>query len=386
MVRKCEHLSLALAAPLLAGMLVLPSDASADSRSAGFAIQDDYEWQEYRKSFGGGGADSAAMSSNLPANATTKDVQGYIRDSLNSNGGLNEDVKIVGKKRNDDGSYRVAVTYYGANNTQKNMVVVMNQGGNVTDANMNMTDQELQAAYDEIVYGYGTEDGKPTNEMSVWEKISVNEVLHDKSQQFFQNVANDLGVDADTASKAAANAVSLAGVVIMGAGATGQRKKELLESAVKSVQEAQAKANQSSSKSGTAASSSSVNVERAESGIYEDYSDYGVSSLTQPTQNFLNTITTRFYEATGVVLNVTSTLRPYDTGSYHSDGIAFDVANDEFETGANGYSGWELRNLYGQMAREMGGTPLDEYPGGEGVQYNRGYNYHISVHNQSDWA
>lgn len=363
---------------LLAGAALSPGVASADSRSEGFVIHDDYEQQVYNRS--NGGSTTSTTRAGLPTNASKEDIQKYIKDSLNSNEGIGEDIKIAGKKQNDDGSYRVAITYYGSGNTQKNLVVEVGGDGSVTDANTSMTSQELQQAYDEIVYG-------GNNEMSVFDVIAVNDVLRSKSEAYFQNTADYLGVDAGTASKAAAEAMSLAGIVIMSAGVSPRQRKTVYESAYNSFHKPQAQPKSQTKADGTLVTSSDEtgDIVRASSGVYEDYSDYGVSSLTPATQNFLNTLTTNFYNKTGIVLNVTSTLRPYDSGSYHSDGIAFDVANDEFINGANGYSGQELRDLYGAMARKMGGDPLDEYPGGEGVQFNRGYNYHVSVHNQIQW-
>ena len=503
--RKTPYLALAI--PLLAGTVLSPAVVSADSRSEGFAIHDTYAWQEYRKTFESDTAQKS-RSTALPNNPTRQDVQKYVKDALNSNEGIDKDIKISGKMTKEDGSYRVAITYRGPNNDEKNLVVEMGKDGAVYDANTAMSDQELQRAYDEIVYG-----GK--NEMSVFDIISVNDVLHSKTTEFFQNASTHLGVDADTASKAAAEGMALAGVVIMGAGVSPKHRKDVFTVAASAAHTNRVRAsgdmtgklsgqtgnadydkwiaeaahnenvpanllycllNQESGFNPSAVSSqgaigiaqfmpdtaasrgvdpydpeSSIKgaanylrenydkfgswelalaaynagegavskyggippfpetqayvsnimsaykameasaakkdstIARADSGQYNDCSDYGVGSLTQPTQNFLNTITTNFYNKTGVKLNVTSTLRPNDTNSWHSDGIAFDVANDEFLNGANGYTGQQLRDLYGSMAKEMGGTPLDEYPGGEGEKYARGWNYHISVHNQEQW-
>ena len=223
MFHKQKNIYMALlAVPLLTEALFLSGTASAGSRSEGFAIQDDYEWQQYRQTFDSGEEKQSDMTKLPPKDASREDVQKYIKDSLNSNNGMSQNIKINGRKKNDDGSYRVAITYYGADNQQKNLVVEMDNSGSVYDADTSMSDQELQAAYDEIMYG-----GK--NEMNVFDVITVNDILHSKSREFMQNVADNLGIDTDTASKAAAGAMSLAGVVIIGAGASQKEKKGIFE-------------------------------------------------------------------------------------------------------------------------------------------------------------
>ena len=214
----------ALAASILIGAVCSPGMASADRRSEGFAIQDDYEWQKYQETFSGFKDTSGARKSSLKANASKEEIQDYIKNTLNSNEGVGDDIKIRGRMKTEDGKYRVAITYYGTDNEQKDVVVEMDSDGTVLDFDPSMSDQELQAAYDEIVYG-------GQNELSIFDVITVNDVIHAKSDQYMKNVSRELGIDTNTASKAAASAVSLAGVVIMGAGASGKQKHELLSNA-----------------------------------------------------------------------------------------------------------------------------------------------------------
>ena len=234
--------------------------------------------------------------------------------------------------------------------------------------------------------------------MSVFDVIAVNDVLRSKSETYFQNVADYLGVDAGTTGKAAAEAMSLAGIVIMGAGTSPKQRKSLiggiqaekkrrieLENKKAAEKQATEQAKKQAEAKVVTSSPQTGEITYAKVGVYNDYSEYGVRNLTPATQHFLNTLSSNFYNKTGVVLNVTSTLRPNDYNSWHCEGIAFDVANDEFLYGTSEYTGQELRDLYWSMAHKMGGKPLDEYPGGEGVQYNRGYNFHVSVHNQTQW-
>lgn len=321
--------------------------------------------------------DASVASSDLvkpDANATTADVAKYVRDSLNSNAPLGTEIRLKGKKQNADGSYSVAIRY-DDNDTQKNLIINLDSSGSASTAVF--TDAEdsakLQALYDDITYN---QSGYVANSID-----ELDTILHEDSDTYMGSLASFLGVDVGTATSTAAGAMSLVGIAILGAGTNSEKKRIIFEQAEKDYKTKKSQATNNAKNNFY----SSGNIQKANSGVYVDCSSYGVESLTPPTQNFLNTLTSRFYEQTGVILNITSTLRPNDSDSWHSSGIAFDVANDEFNTGANGFSGWDLRNLYGQMAREMGGTPLDEYPGGEGEQYARGSNYHITVHNQDEW-
>lgn len=160
----------------------------------------------------------------LGEDATRQEVQNYIKEALNSNAGLNSDTKIQGRKRNEDGTYKVAIAYKGMAGTA-NLIVTVDPEGVVTDANTDMSDEELQAEYDKIVYGGG-------NEMTVQDIITVNDVLHAESGAFLSEVANELGITEDTAAGTAASAASLAGVVILGAGKTTEEKRKILVDAI----------------------------------------------------------------------------------------------------------------------------------------------------------
>lgn len=332
---------------------------------------------------GNNSVDSTVESSNLEkpgANATTEDVAQYVRDSLNSNAPLGTEIRLKGKKQNADGSYSVAIRYDNED-TKKNIVINLDSTGSATTTVFTNAEDsaKLQALYDEITYDQSSYTANAID--------NLDTILHENNDTYMGSLADFLGVDVATATSTAAGAMSVAGIAILGAGTNSEKKKMIFEQAKTDYEKKKNQENKNTSKNDSNINSNdSSNIQRRGAGVYVDCSSGGVDSLTIPTQNFLNTLSANFYEKTGVILNVTSTLRPDDSGSWHSEGIAFDVANDEFYTGANGYSGWDLRNLYGQMAREMGGTPLDEYPGGEGEQYARGSNYHITVHNQDDWA
>ena len=311
------------------------------------------------------------------AGASTAEVTKYIRDTLNSSSPLSSNIQLKGKKQNEDGTSFVAIKYDDGE-TQRDVVVSLDSSGDFSEGifTNNEESSKLQALYDDIVYNQSSSTAHDID--------TLDTILHEGSDTYMGSLADFLGVDVGTATSTAAGAMSVFGMAVLGAGTNSEKKTEIFNQAVDNKKKKLS--TPKSTASNTNYTSSGNAYEKAKAGVLIDCSSGGVESLTQPTQNFLNTISSRFYEKTGVILNVTSTLRPNDTGSWHSEGIAFDVANDEFLNGANGYSGNDLRAIYKQMALDMGGTPLDEYPGGEGEQYARGWNFHISVHNQDDWA
>lgn len=81
-----------------------------------------------------------------------------------------------------------------------------------------------------------------------------------------------------------------------------------------------------------------------------------------------------------VEITLTSGKRDGDGSSHHDTGNAFDVVSPAFE----GEDGRALRDEYGEIARSMGLTPLDEYNGSGNEQYARGENFHITV--PEDWS
>ena len=312
------------------------------------------------------------------AGASNAEIEKYIKDTLNSNSPLASNIQLKGKKQNDDGTSYVAIRYDDGD-SKRDVVVSLDSSGDFSDGIFTGDNEssKLQALYDEIAY---SQSSSTANDIE-----NLDNILHENSDTYMSSLADFLGIDIGTATSTAAGAMSIFGMAILGAGTNNEKKTEIFNQAIENKKNKLSKPKNNSSTKLTPSSSENA-YQKAGAGVYVDCSSGGVDSLTQPTQNFLNTITSRFYEKTGVILNITSTLRPNDTGSWHSEGIAFDVANDEFLNGANGYSGNDLRAIYKQMALDMGGTPLDEYPGGEGEQYARGWNFHITVHNQEDWA
>lgn len=504
MIPKRTKAAFALAVPLaMAAGAALPMQGAyaAASRSAQYDIQDSYDMMQEQANYG-----SRQTLGRIPSpksGASTEEVRKYVQDSLNSNAGLNEDIKIKGRTTNDDGTYSVAITYY-TQNYQKNIVVTVGKDGVAEGYDDGLSDEQLQRQYDEIVYG-----GK--NEMSMFDVISVNEALHSSTKEFFGEAARLMGIDEDTAAGAAAGAVSLAGVVILGAGQTERSKKALLSDAVSTAKARSRKTagekisagltgqtgnadydawikkysaeegvpanllycllNQESgfnpdsvSKAGAVGIAQFIPETAASMGIdptdpqqaikgaarllrmeYDNFgswelalaaynaggravskyngippypetqnyvesimsaynsmpkpaekgkpvdirsgvegkfnsqiSDAEYYGMTETTRKFIDTLTGNFYAQTGIIVNLTSGYRAGDAKSWHSAGIAFDVTADEFE----GSDGKEYRTLYGKMASQLGGTPLDEYPGEPGEIYARGSNFHVSVHNQ----
>ena len=112
-------------------------------------------------------------------------------------------------------------------------------------------------------------------------------------------------------------------------------------------------------------------------GVYiNDIAGERYDGMTEPTKKFINILTNKFYQKTNVTVHLSSGYRPDDSGSFHSDGIAFDVWADDFDNNN------DLQDVYTDLAKSMGGTPLNEYPGREGEGYAHGSNIHVTVHNQ----
>lgn len=109
-------------------------------------------------------------------------------------------------------------------------------------------------------------------------------------------------------------------------------------------------------------------------------------NMTDATKAFINTLLPQFYEKTGIKVTLSSGWRDLahspNGPSHHMEGTAFDVSGDELNP-------VEMRDLYGQMAKDLGGTPLDEYYDQQDSQWmTRGYNttganFHVTVTDQS---
>ena len=302
----------------------------------------------------------------LGTNATKEQVQQYVVDSLNSNNAISSDIQVKGRTKAEDGTTRVAITYQD-DNQKKDVVVNIDEAGSAEISNL--SDEEMQAAYDAIVYG-------GDNTMTTYDIQATNTYLHD-SDNFITTISDALGVSAETAASTAAGAVSLSGMFLLGVGSTNTQKAEIIENAQAAVRKRAANKMASDAKGYMASNPSSI--AHADSGTFNQcVTDYQYNGLTSATKQFLNTLSTNYYNATGIVINLTSAYRPEDLNSYHSDGIAFDATADEWD----GPNGKYYRDIYTSMAREMGGKPLDEYPGEPGEIYARGSNIHVSVHNQ----
>lgn len=74
-------------------------------------------------------------------------------------------------------------------------------------------------------------------------------------------------------------------------------------------------------------------------------------------------------------VTMTSGKRNRGDGSHHDDGDAIDFVCDAFE----GEDGRKYRDEFGQLASDMGLTPLDEYDGSGNEGWARGENYHVTV-------
>lgn len=305
----------------------------------------------------------------LGMNATQEQVRQYVIDSLNSNNALSDDVQIKGKTQKEDGSTYVAIRYDGDAGKSDIVLKVDETGAAITISDLT-TDKEMQAAYDEIVYG-------GSNEMSTYDIESTNTYLHD-SDNYLTTMADALGISTSTAASTAAGAVSLSGMLIFGAGASASKKREMIENADKAVKARAKVKTENTAKEFMEKNPSSI--PHSDTGMFNlCIEQWKYDGLTEPTKQFLNTLSTNYYKETGIVINITSGYRPDDVNSWHSDGICFDATADEWE----GENGKYYRTIYENMVTNMGGKPLDEYPGEPGEIYARGSNFHVSVHNQS---
>ena len=372
-------------------LIAAPAFASALDGYWQYSIEDQYDPDGKEKNV----ADVNNEKKPLKApgkDASNQEIADYIRDSLNSNSPLPDSIQIKGRKSNGDGTYNIAVRY--DNGESKHEYVVKMDAAGVAASNLFSNDEDtkkIQEVYDSIVYG-------GENEMNEKELRDTNRYLHE-TEDFIGNMADALGISYKTAASTAAAAVSLAGMAILGAGGGYEKKRDNINAARDLIRQRKAEEEAARKRAAAVAKQDAFREQSKPApipssgwdfhttGVFENcLSDFQYNGMTQGTRNFLNALTRRFYEATGVTVSLTSGYRPDDLDSYHSDGIAFDVCADEFENngGNDTYTGKELRDIYCQMASEMGGTPLDEYPGEEGAVHAHGSNIHVSVHNHLD--
>ena len=317
------------------------------------------------------------------------EVKNRLIEQLNTLGTLPAGMEVKGKVKNEDGTYSVAIIAQEGKNEQEVVVNVDENGKfqleNLSRFNLGADDREIA----EKAYHYVLDN----NEMTDEELSDLNSSLATDIKKNIKSIAEKFNIPEDKAAQTTSGAFSMLGLAIFGA--TGTRKKQTTPEPTTSSGESN-----SFTRSGYFNTNPTWSGERDENGI----AVRGVSSLTEPcygdgttgmfnnclddeekyegmttpTKIFLCKLTTRFYAETGIVVNLTSGYRPYDTGSCHSVGIAFDVTADEFE----GENGKYYRQIYENIVMDMGGTPLDEYPGEPGAIYARGSNFHVTVHNQ----
>lgn len=292
-----------------------------------------------------------------------------VLDSLNKTGTLPETSKIEGRVKNEDGSYSVMIRSQTGEDSFDTMVVDIDENGfslseSAKNINLRENGAEAEKEYQAIL---------AKNDLSEEELDELNSIFWKGSKYIEENleeVSEKLNISKEKLAQATTGMASLLGTVILGAGETK-----------KAISSGSSEAGGNKSVLDFYTGSHFENYDSS-SGEFTSYlSDDQYYGMTEATRKFINILTSKFYDMTGIVVNLTSGYRPFDTGSYHSIGIAFDVCADEFE----GDEGKQYRDLYCQLASELGGSPLDEYPGEEGERFARGSNIHVSVHNQDDF-
>lgn len=220
-----------LAVPILSfGLLFSTSvstEAAQNDKSWMYNISD--TWNNWTEGHTGSSIKESQGKRPAPlgTNATEEEVEQYVRDSLNSNSPLSNDMQIKGRSKDENGNYNVAITYQDSKGNKKNVVVGLDGSGEAINVSNNDA-QDMQSLYDEIVYGGG-------NDLSKEELNKIDDALHTSAPKFIGTMADILGISTKTASNTAAGAVSLMGMALMGAGATNQRKQEIIEKAQETV-------------------------------------------------------------------------------------------------------------------------------------------------------
>lgn len=304
----------------------------------------------------------------------TTSAREQIIKSLNEEGTLPAGIQVEGRVDNGDGTYSVAIRSETGVDKSDIMVIDIDSDGMAQIAtgfeNWSFKDEnaeEIEKAYQAIVHG---------TDLSQEELAQMNADMHEGNlDAFVGDIANRYDISKELVARTVTGTASILGLIILGAGKTKYEKYDDYDGDEE----------ESTSGGGYGGTDGASYYDGGDgsTGVFESYIDEAnYWGMTAGTRRFLNILSTRYYNATGIILNLTSGLRATDYGSYHSDGIAFDVSNAEFE----GEDGKYYRDLYCQMVWEMGGTPLDEYPGEPGEVYANGSNIHVSVHNHLDYA
>ena len=165
----------------------------------------------------------ADESSTESVAGSATDSESLVQEIESNNGVLPANAHIKAKKKQSDGSWRVAISYEGENNKKVDIVVNLNEAGVFSP--LRLAEDEMQKEYDALLSG---------NEMSSAEVQEADTVMHDISL-LSKTLKEDYGLSGKTLAATAAGATALGGLYLAGAGAKAKRKEELEEAVEKEV-------------------------------------------------------------------------------------------------------------------------------------------------------
>ena len=165
----------------------------------------------------------ADESSTESVAGSATDSESLVQEIESNNGVLPANAHIKAKKKQSDGSWRVAISYEGENNKKVDIVVNLNEAGVFSP--LRLAEDEMQKEYDALLSG---------NEMSSAEVQEADTVMHDISL-LSKTLKEDYGLSGKTLAATAAGATALGGLYLAGVGAKAKRKEELEEAVEKEV-------------------------------------------------------------------------------------------------------------------------------------------------------
>lgn len=226
---KKQQLCMLIAASFLFTNLAFAQPAYAN----GFTDTVSSYWDSFTSWVSGFWSDDESSSPAESYNAdesSTESVAGSATDSetlvqeIESNHGvLPANAHVKAKKKQSDGSWRVAISYEGDNEKKVDIVVNLSEAGVFSP--LHLAEDDMQKEYDDLISG---------NEMSASEVEEADTVMHDISL-LSKTLKDDYGLSGKTLAATAAGATALGGLYLAGMGAKGRKKEELEESVEKEV-------------------------------------------------------------------------------------------------------------------------------------------------------
>ena len=227
---KKQQLCMLIAASFLFTNLAFAQPAYAN----GFTDTVSSYWDSFTSWVSGFWSDNSSSGSVAESyyadESSTESVAGSATDSetlvqeIESNHGvLPANAHVKAKKKQSDGSWRVAISYEGENDKKVDIVVNLNEAGVFSP--LRLAEDEMQKEYDALLSG---------NEMSAAEVEEADTVMHDISL-LSKTLKEDYGLSGKTLAATAAGATALGGLYLAGVGAKAKRKEELEEAVAKEV-------------------------------------------------------------------------------------------------------------------------------------------------------